>query len=236
MKLLPKQKVHSLVEDQKRMQIDEGVMIAKKVDALREKLADLQKQHELFVSGIEENLKERTAGLFKEIKLKEAEIKLLEIKRQELLKPLDDAWLTVREKEATLGNFEGRLRAKEGELEQKLKLIDKDKARTTETLNHIKIRERELERTFDKAEQLRIEAEKGYIKMSTDKEKQEKLFDKKNGEMTIREQAITSYEFTLKMKDEQLGMKEKELEAEAIRLKDKEATLERAFNRIRKKL
>ena len=234
MKLLPKQKVNSLVEDQKRVQIEEGVILARKVDALREKLADLQKQHELFVSGMEDNLKERTGELFKEIKLKEAEIKLLEVKRKELLKPLDDAWLTVKEKEATLSNFEASLRVKEGQIEQKLKLIDKDKAKTTETLNHIKIRERELERTFDKAEQLRIEAEKGYIKMSTEKEKQEKLFDKRNAELNIRENAVTSYEFTLKMRNEQLDMRERELDKMKIQLIDQRQTLERAMERLKK--
>ena len=95
MKLLPKQKVQSLIENERANQINEGIMLAKKIDALREKLADLQQQHSLFVMGMEDNLKAKTENLFQEIERRETEIKLLEIKRQELLKPLDEAWQQV---------------------------------------------------------------------------------------------------------------------------------------------
>lgn len=236
MKLLPKKQVQSLVEDQRRVQIDEGVTLARKVDALREKLADLQQQHSLFVMGMEDNLKERTKKLFEIIQEKETEIKLLEVKRQELLKPLDIAWKTVEIRETELNNLKADLETDLANLNRKEQGIDKKNNEAKTILNHIKVRERELERTFDKAEQLKIEAEKIYLQKVNDKEKQDKKFDERNRALDLAESAVKSYEFTLSQRQEQIEMREKENEAETIRLKDKELTLERAFNRIRKKL
>lgn len=236
MKLLPKKQVQSLVEDQRRIQIDEGVTLARKIDALREKLADLQRQHDLFVMGMEDNLKAKTQGLFELIQEKEAEIKLLEVKRQELLKPLDMAWKAVEIRETELNNLKADLEIDLANLNRKEESIDKKNNEAKTILSHIKVRERELERTFDKAEQLRIEAEKGYLKMSNEKDKQDKKFEERNRALDLAESAIKSYQFTLSQRQEQIEMREKKNEAEVIRLKDKEATLERAFNRIRKKL
>lgn len=236
MKLLPKQKVNTLVEDQKRLIIEEGVALAKKVDALRVTLAELEKQHALFVGGMELNLKEKTDHLFREIKERETELKLLEIKRKELLKPLEDEWARVREKDATLGKFEARIRGKEGELDRKEADMTKRREEAVITLNHIKIRERELTRTMDKIDQLKTEAEKNYIKITSEKEKQEEHFYKQNRELIVREKGIENYEVTLKQKQEQLEIKENKLDKMKIQLIDQRQTLERAMARIKKKL
>ena len=235
MKLLPKKIVQVQVEDQRRAQIEEGVLIAKKVDALREKLADLEKQHSMFVMGIEDNLKEKTEKLFQEIQSRETEIKLLEIKRKGFLKPLDDEWARVREKDATLSNFEANLRARKGELDRKEENISKKGEEARTTLNHIKVREREMERAFIKADQLKIEAEAGYLKMIEQKEKQEENYYKINRELITREKSIESYEFTLKQKANLIEQEEQFIREEKIRLLDQRQTLERAMARIKKK-
>lgn len=236
MKLLSKQQVSTQLQSQRRQQIDEGVQLAQKIDALRVKLADLQKQHELFVMGMEENLNQKTKHLFDEIQRREAEIKLLEVKRLELLKPLDAEWEIVRTTKVSLDNKTYELEGVLKELEGKEQRVTKRDLESKEKLNHIKIRERELERTFDKAEQLKIDAERGYIKMVQDKEIQDDLYLKKQQELLLQEKAIKSYQFTLKNKEEILEMKDKELEEERIRLKDREETLNRAFNRIKNKI
>lgn len=235
MKLLPKQKVQSLVEDQRRTQIEEGVTLARKVDALRGKLADLEKQHNLFVMGMEDELTKKTGKLFEEIKSKETEVKLLEIKRAELLKPLDSAWEDVKAREQALVQKNKELENLTSNLKQKDKGIQEKNDKARETLNHIKIRERELERTFDKADQLKVEAEKTYLQKINDKDKQDKEFDERNRKVDLAESAIKSFQFTLLQRQEQIEMREEEGKAEKIRLDDMRKTLERAFNRIRNK-
>ena len=46
MKLLPKKEIESKVNDQKKSEIDAGLFLARKIDALREQVAEAQKEHD----------------------------------------------------------------------------------------------------------------------------------------------------------------------------------------------
>lgn len=234
MKLLSKQKVTSQIEDQRRLQIEEGLTLARKVDTLRQKLADIQRQHDVYILGMQETLKQRTSKLFDDIQIKEAEIKLLEIKRKELLAPLDDAWSGVKLKEKSLDDLKNELHIREFNLKQKETSIDEKNEKARETLNHIKIRERELSKVYDEAETNLEITERAKVKMIEDKEKKEKSYSKKDSELKLREDSIVSYEFTLKKREETIEMAEKEIADERIRLNDQRETLKRALNRIKK--
>jgi hypothetical protein len=236
MKLLPKQKVNSIVQDEKRAQIEEGINLARKIDALREKLADLQKQHELFVSGMEENLKERTDDLFKEIERRKVEIKLLEVKRQELLKPLDFEWKIIKERLEGIEQRELNLKNEKDNLKRKEEGIQKKHDEAKEILSHIKVRERELTTAYSKAEDNLEVTEKIKLEIIQTKQKQDKLFEKKRKEQNEREAVLDSYKFTLDNRQEKLDEQEKLINEEKVRLADQRATLERAFNRIKHKI
>lgn len=235
MKLLPKKQVQTLVEDQRKNQIDEGVMLARKVDALREKLADLQKQHSLFVMGMEDNLQEKTGKLFERIQGLETEIKLLEVKKAELRKPLDLEWQKLKTDKESLVAKTSEIEGVLSQIRGKEERIGKRDTESKEKLNHIKIRERELERTFDKADQLRVEAEKVFLQKNNEKEKQDKEFSERSSKLDIAESAIKSFQFTLLQRQGQIEMREKENEAEKIRLVDMRKTLERSLARLKTK-
>ena len=67
MKLLPKSQVHAQVNEQRRQQIDEGMILAKKVDALRQTLAELEEQQRKFSEGTKRELERETQELHEEI-------------------------------------------------------------------------------------------------------------------------------------------------------------------------
>jgi SMC interacting uncharacterized protein involved in chromosome segregation len=96
MKLRPKSQIDAQVASQRKAQIDEGVRIAQKVDALRETLSMLEAQHEQYIAGMKGELDRQTSDRVQRIAELESEIRELEEKRKLLLAPLDEAWAEVR--------------------------------------------------------------------------------------------------------------------------------------------
>ena len=233
MKLLTKQQVNTEVAHQKKLQIDEGVAIAKKVDALRNTLAGLEKQHSLFLQGMEKELKLKTERLTEEIYSREKEILTLQAKKAELERPLTQKWYEVNKQDEYLKLKIIEIEQEKADFDKKKERLEEKLKKESDTLSLIKIRERELVKVLDKAEENAKDTER--IKQETIvlKEKQDKYAEIKEQQLNARELSITSYEFTLKMKAEQLEIKEKEIADEKIRLLDMRATLERALNRTR---
>lgn len=95
MKLLPKRQITLVVAQERKQHIDEGVAIARKVDALRESLATLEKQHKDFLEQI--SLESQTKRDEAQAKLDQLqrEIGDLTESRQKLLEPLDKEWERV---------------------------------------------------------------------------------------------------------------------------------------------
>ena len=63
MKLLERKTLTSDFNLQRKMQVDEGVIIARKVDVLREALTSLEGQHKNFIAGMRQDLINQTKVL-----------------------------------------------------------------------------------------------------------------------------------------------------------------------------
>jgi chromosome segregation ATPase len=235
MKLLKKSTIQSDLASQKKQQIDEGVAIARKVDELRLKLANLQVQEKAFLEGMQAEMEKKTGALGREIEARQEEIHILEAEKLELLKPLTAEWDLLSAKTAELEQVKvDLLRVSSDALNKEKRLEDKLK-QESETLNRIKVRERELIKVYEDTSQVRTSIENIKEAVIKEKERWDKYYDGKNAELTKREKAITSYEFTLKKRQEELEIKEKEVADEKIKLQDQRQTLERAMARIKKK-
>lgn len=92
MRLLPPKELNTKINEQKKTEIDAGLFLAKKIDALRENLADAQKEHDDAIIGINNELKILTIDYVSKKGALEKEIKELEERRLALQEPLDDAW------------------------------------------------------------------------------------------------------------------------------------------------
>ena len=235
MKLLPKKVVNSMVQDQKRAQIEEGVQLAHRVDLLRAKLADLEHQNELFIAGMQDQLRQKTKGYFSDIGDLQLEIKLLEAKRSELLKPLDFMREQLDTRESALNAKSLEIDSKLLEMARKEQVTNENKEKARETLNHINVRERELAAVYAKAQDDQDTTENIKYQIQKAKNDQDKLFEMKEKELNLREKSIESYEFTLQKKEEQLKMREQDNEVVRLQLTDQRKTLERALARTKKK-
>lgn len=142
MRLQDKKTISRDVASQKKKQIDEGIAIAKKVDALRETVSQEEQRLERF-------RKESVVAVQKEIDVlivhKNSlieDIKSLEKEKKRLLIPLDAEWEEVNRKKKELFLLEGELYGMQEHLDQLrveaergLKEIELDKGRA-EDMKH----------------------------------------------------------------------------------------------------
>lgn len=97
MKLLSKTTVQSRVQDEKRKLIDEGLSIARKIDALRETYAEEQKKFDCLrknqleiLTKEAEALQEKNRSLENKIRSSKAELTLLRLKIKFALEKLSE--------------------------------------------------------------------------------------------------------------------------------------------------
>jgi hypothetical protein len=234
MKLLKKSTIQKDIAEQKRQQIDEGLTIARKVDALRLTLANLEGQHAKFIEGMKAELERQTGQLSKDVDNKRQEVAYLEAERLELIKPLTAEWEEVAKKSAEIEQIKSDLLVVSAETLKKEKVLENKTRLESEALNRIKVRERELIRVYDGVAQNLQDTERIKQETITEKNRWDKYYDIKNAEFAEREKGITSYLFTLDKRKEQIEVEEKEIVNEKLRLKDQRETLERTLARINK--
>src|ERR1035437_10291040 len=97
MKLLSKKVINDRVQTERKNAIDAGTFLAKKIDALREEVLTLQKTRDEFIAGSQQVINDSLSSLQQKQDSLSKEIKELEVRRKELLKPLDDEWANLRQ-------------------------------------------------------------------------------------------------------------------------------------------
>lgn len=235
MKLLKKSVLTQELNTQKRLQVDEGVRIATKVDALRSSLNDLETQHQNFVENKQLILDNQFKSLERDIKELKAEIVTLESRKTDLLKPLDEEYRklfqreeTVKAKEHELSN--SFLQIKESQ--QIIKIKENDLNLQMKSLgDRIKANEVETKKTKDN-----LKTSENKLKKALEREEEvERYISSKTSELRSREANLASRERELDILSKQIELREKEIIKQTILLVDREATLDREIKRQQKK-
>lgn len=229
MKLLPKQQVAIQGASDRKAQIDEGITLARKVDALRETLASLESQHAQFLDGMERELCERTDGLFSQIGELQKEIKELEEKRKIALIPLDAQWSEVREKMTENDQIMTILAEKTDKLAQKEQIQDERDKKSLQRVAVANSRDRESVKEWNRILEIGKETDKIHAETLARKIEQDKISEQTKKRIIERESAVASYEFTLKAREEQLDIQEEEIVKEKRQVSSQRAILERAI-------
>lgn len=234
MKLLPKSELLQRKSDAKKMEIDEGVRLARKIDALRDTYNEEEKSLNKFrtetVSRIHQEIsteREKLSNLQKEV------IELSD-QRAELLIPLDKEW--------------DELRMAQEELKASQKAIEHEWSQILKSEQDIKYRNQEIAKTLSRA--LSFEKKHAEILKNTEdvnklanaefqesvqiKERMEKLYEDMIKELRKRDSDLASKERDYIMKEAKLTKRESELENGWKILNDRKETFERTINRLKK--
>lgn len=231
MDLLDKKAIASQSNRLRKVQVDEGVQLAQRIDGLRRTLADLQSQHEKFLQKMKDDLNPQSDAITKELVERRNEILILERKKAKLLEPVDVEWEKVH--------------AKEAELKQKEEELAQEHQKLVETEQDFQKRLKKLSEEERENENLKLELQKrADLVLETSLEAQNTLLSgrdmetqvlstikKKTSVLGKKEMEVAIRERNLETREKLLQVEEQEIINEKIRLADQRKTLERAMKR-----
>lgn len=231
MKLLKKSVVTQELATQKKIQIDEGIVLANKIDALRISLSNLEHQHKDFIDNKQIELDKIFKSLEMEIKEKRNELALLEEKRTQLLIPLNEEWLKVSEEKEILKEQATSLNKVISYNLDLKEILEKGDKELEKVSNQMRIEKTDIDEIKLKAQRNLFKSEK-ILKTSIESEEEiNKRIETKTSEILSREATLASKERELEIAKSQLQKDRKEINNQRIRLEDREATLEREIKR-----
>ncbi len=234
LKLLKKSEIDSAKAQDRQREINEGIKLAGRVDALREaqatEEANLEKFRRESIFKINEEIVSITEN--KNVLLKE--VSDLEDRKRLALLPLDAEWDKVKEKQEELTQYaltlqeDSRiLEESKGEYGVELELLEVEKKRICDERN------RSIKALADSDEK-HEQARKVLKEAQSIKDSAIQLKDAVTSELIERDAVVASKERDLENKVNKFDKEVKALDRERIKLDDMRATLERAMRRIKK--
>jgi hypothetical protein len=233
MKLLPQKQLADKINDQKKSEIDAGLFLARKVDALRENLADTQKEHDESIDSLNKEFALFSGEMASKKYELEREIKGLETVRLSLQKPLDDAWEVFHRQNDELLVSQNKLLEDKNKVNERKIELDKISERIDKLLEEITCDKSESEQKLLKVDIL-LKETKEELKIA----KKERLEQHNKHEKKIRELSNkqTEYEIalnTLEIKKQELDTKESELINREKHLESQQVSLRIAYEKIK---
>ena len=222
-RLLDKRVVSAEVANQKKQQIDTGITIAKKVDAVRETLQEEETRLEIFREETLKRVQSEIDSKIREREHLENEISRRREERIQLEAPIDlkDAWNEVQSGKIEINNRRDNLTnqlvqqtAREGELEKSEENLAK---RNSEISQKEKLSDRTLRAAEDKFEEASSVLDKAktdskrLFDIAAKKEKQvvqrEIEADERDALIVDREQEVSKHEIDLSNREQALKVK-----------------------------
>lgn len=234
-KLLKKSEIDTAKAQDRQREINEGIKLASRVDALRktqaEEEANLEKFRREAVSVINQEIIEKT----KERDLLSTEVSNLEDRRRDALKPLTEKWDEIRNKQDELTLYALDLNGQKQDFEQvkeefqiEVDLLNEEKKRVANERDESISELAKADENYRESVKVLNEAQK--IKETATEVKKSVM-----KELKERNAQTASKERDLDNRESLLHKKEKELNKLSIKLLDQRATLERAFARLKRK-
>lgn len=234
MKLLSKKEISVAISADKAREIAEGLKISRKVDSLRELKSKEEEELERFRN-------ESIAAITKEInsllsKKETIEKEIFDI-RQELSRETSltrDERLNLEKLKATLKDKEGQLSKKEDELKFYEIDIAIAKRDAEDALARAQSHDEEATRLHIVASNQKIESDNTLERARKIEEESRKNADERDNAVQLKERGLLVREQNIILKEKENLNTERELAKEKLQLADQRATLERAFERLKK--
>ncbi len=234
MKLLDKKTINKDQQDLRRSQIEEGTLLARKIDVLRETLSSLEKQHADFLVSSQKQTQEVMTQLESNLEPLRQEIRALESKRVALMKPLDEEWekldVAKEKHEENVRSFVARetsLQELEDSLYQRERGLSMSESR-------LKDGEIELEQRQSDLEDKRISVEK----LAVTTTEAHRIFieerDETNHKLEAKTEEYNGWARSLDQRKKALDVREDNLNKREKLLADRQALLDRTIIRTSK--
>lgn len=232
MHILPKkQDIDRLKAQEKKIEIDTGLSLARSVDRLREsKLKEEKQLLEWRTITIKTIQQEIDQFIEERDKLEQQNHEARNL-RNEMLKPLDKEWAEVNQVKMQIAEDKQAVYLARESLKEETLKIESKWNEVSETVLRIKSKETKVEKAKSEAIALKDLAQREYDIACEEHETHKKTQERELAEIQYLK---TSYENGLQTnesKKQQLEEKESELINKEIQLQDREQTLERELQR-----
>jgi chromosome segregation ATPase len=235
MKLQAPKQLNNELNLQRKNQIDEGVKIATKVDALRQTLASLEQQHTVFLAGSREEAERISTDFRVQKESLQGEIRKLEERKAELMKPLDDEWATLNEAKEQFKLEVADYEIKKDELQEKEKEIKEGEKRLLERTKTLDSTEETIKRVSRETIELNEQAKGLKERQVREYEQFSRDHKERNREIETREKALIVQANYNSHQKAILDKREKQLNDKEKFINDKYNTLLRTLSRINNK-
>lgn len=233
MKLLPRAEIDRLKQQEKNLEIQEGLKLSRRVDSLRKMASEQEENLDRFRVATLTSVQKEIDSLVKIRDKKQAEVDKLETKLSTMLPEVATERKKLSEQAKNLDKREKTVKEKEEQVDLK----EIDIALALKNAENAVIRKESHEKI---AEKLHLEAEEAKEqasnRLSSAKQAEKsalKLRKDTEIELELRSKAISEKEKQLLGREAENNQVSRELEAERIRLADMRRTLERELQRIK---
>lgn len=233
MRLLDKKEINVLKARERKMEVDQGAMLARKVDSLRELASKEQSGLIKFRDESLKKFKDEVSEITKQKRELLLEVESLREERKILQVPLDTEWLKVNAKEAELRDWEGELFKKDFELSKRVdEIFERIKILEKEEENIKKVQEETLNLNEEiellRQNTLNINKEAAELKRKTENDRADVLIEleKKENELSAKLRDADNLKKSLLAKEKELSITKRQVE-------DQRQVLERALKRTK---
>lgn len=234
MKLLDPRTINTNLTSQRKVDIDQGLSLARKIDTLRDTLAEEEKKLIHFREVTVKEVSEQINSKIKERDILEAENEVHRKTRAKLLKPLDEEWMIVKQEKEQIDLEKKKIESNKKQIAIYEQVVD----------NHLRELSIEYKRQSDTKEQIQKQAEQSSkILLEAQKRLSDALDEEKRVSLNVRnkmrklsekEAILLATVNDISLRERKIREEQEEIISENIRLADQRATLERAMARINK--
>jgi uncharacterized protein YoxC len=235
MRLLPKQEISVKQASKQKAEIDEGVKLARRVDSLREIAATEEASLASFRASTLKAIQEDIQKIETERNEVLNQVKTLREEIKEGTKVLDDRENSLKQLENALKQYEidvnerlNILKITSEELKKQSKLSNNYYLQTVNAMQIIEEVRKETSALYSEASNYLEACHDTYMAVHS-------LEAQITSELKARDIAVASRERDVIIKQEHLDILSKSLHTKELQLIDREQTLEREFNRLKKK-
>lgn len=216
---------------ERKIEIDNGIALAKQIDSLRSTFAQERVAHSRWKESSMEALNRDLQELQDGIDAKKKEITMLDEQKSKLQEPLNLEWENVNAEKLKVIELKHDLFLDQERNKEDKNSLDNEKQLVTQSLKRIKENEEKTEKLLISAEKLEKVKQIAYQETIDYKSSQEVYHQNRR---RILEERIKEYEValrTIEIREQEVKDKESELLEREILLKDRQAMFERNLTR-----
>lgn len=223
--------VNKAKANERKIEIDNGISLARQIDSLRSAFAQEKILHGNWKKSATEELKQQLEGLQEGIDAKKKELIEIEEQRRKLIEPLDLEWQNLRYEQSKFVESKNEFFLDQERHQEESSNLDQEKTKVAHSLKRAIQNEEKTEKSLVDAQELEEMAKNRYQEASIFKIQQEDYYNQRNKEVDERYKEYEVGIKTIEIREQAVKDKESELSERETLLKDRQAMFERNIKR-----